>query len=274
MHPSPRCLAPGFVKRSLDEFKRLSSIALRFEAIKSPTKAFPLIQFDSPDDLTLCKRMSDKDIGGFSTANLDFNPESEKEPSHMKFHGNISIALPKGQSHIQKTGYSGWRTLDRGATIFGKSLWDVSLYNYLAIQFKSDGRKYFVNIQTESIVHTDIHQHRLHSKTPGEWETILIKWNDFVRTNHGQVVEPQREMLTQKVRTVGMSLIDRIPAPYEICIGKVWATNAGSDDDYLRGIRGAVTGLPLSSPQKGTFSKIGSTPVQDRVKFHNLVNSI
>lgn len=217
--------------------------------------------------------MSDKDIGGFSTASLDFHPESETEPSHMKFHGNISVELPKNQPNIQKTGYAGWRTLDRGNTIFGKSLWDVSQYNYLAIHFKSDGRKYFVNIQTESIVHTDIHQHRLHSKTPGEWETLLIKWNDFVRTNHGEVVEPQSEMLTQKVRTVGTSLIDRIPAPYELSISKVWATNAGSDDNLLHGLRGAVTGLPLSSP-RNTFSKIGSSPIQDRVKFHNLVNSV
>ena len=96
------------------------------------------------------------------------------------------------------------------------------MYNFLAIQFKSDGRKYFVNVQTESIVPTDIHQHLLHSKTPGEWETILIKWNEFVRTNHGQVVEPQREMLTQKVRTVSISLIDRIPGPYDLSISKIW----------------------------------------------------
>ncbi|KAH7126738.1 complex I intermediate-associated protein 30-domain-containing protein [Dendryphion nanum] len=267
MHPSPRCLAPGFMRRSIDEFRRLSAVALKFEAIKTPRKAFPLISFNSADDLTLCKRMSDKDIGGFSTANIDFHPSSEKSPSHMRFHGNISIALPKDQSHIQRTGYAGWRTLERGATIFGKSLWDVSMYNYLAIHFKSDGRKYFVNVQTESIVHTDIHQHRLHSKTPGEWETVLIKWNDFVRTNYGQVVEPQREMLTQKVRTVGMSLIDRIPAPYDICIGKMWATNADSEDEILRNIEGPISGLPISSSRQGSFDKIGTSTNGKPVKF-------
>ena len=129
------------------------------------------------------------------------------------------------------------------------------MYAFLAIQFKSDGRKYFVNVQTESIVPTDIHQHLLHSKTPGEWETLLIRWNEFVRTNHGQVVEPQREMLTQKVRTVGISLIDRIPGPYDLSISKVWATNAGSDDEYLNNVPGVVGGLPTWHNKHGDYNK-------------------
>jgi len=199
--------------------------------------------------------MSDKDIGGFSTANLDFHSSSPPTPSHARFHGTISIELPKDQPHIQRTGYAAWRTLDRGFTIFGKSLWDVSTYTYLAIQFKSDGRKYFVNVQTESIVPTDIHQYRLYSKTPGKWETILIKWNDFVRTNHGQVVEPQREMLTQKVRTIGIGLIDRIPGPFDLSISHIWATNLGRDDDILHHITGPITGLPISVSGHGRFRK-------------------
>ena len=198
--------------------------------------------------------MSDKDIGGFSAANLDFHAATANGPAHARFHGIISTELPRDQPLVQRTGYVGWRTLDRGFTIFGKSVWDVDAYAYLAIQFKSDGRKYFVNVQTESIVPTDIHQHRLHSKTPGEWETLLIKWNEFVRTNHGQVVEPQREMLTQKVRTVGNALIDRIPGSYDLSISKVWATNATSDDDILASVieAGAVTGIPS---QRG-FKKV------------------
>ena len=184
---------------------------MKLEGLRSPTKPFPLVQFTTSEDLELCKRMSDQDLGGYSTASFDLIPATPTDPSHARFHGTISTQLPKNQPHIQRTGYAGWRTVERGSTIFGKSLWDVSLYAFLAIQFKSDGRKYFVNVQTDSIVPTDIHQHQLYSKTPGEWETILIRWNEFVRTNHGQVVEPQREMLTQKVKTVGISLIDRIP---------------------------------------------------------------
>jgi NADH dehydrogenase [ubiquinone] 1 alpha subcomplex assembly factor 1 len=221
--------------------------ALKAEGLRAPTKAFPLILFNGPDDLSSCKRMSDRDIGGFSSVNLDFHPRTAQEPPHARFHGNISIQLPKDNPHVQRTGYAAWRTQDPGFTIFGKQLWDVDRYDYLAIQFKSDGRKYFVNVQTESIVQTDIHQHRLYSKMPGQWETILIKWNEFVRTNHGQVVEPQKEMLTSKVRTVGIGLIDRIPGPYDLSVSRIWATNATVEDEILQDIRGAVPGLPTSS---------------------------
>lgn len=183
--------------------------------------------------------MSDKDIGGFSNANLDWIPPvitpspspSENAHGHVKFHGNISIELPTNKPEVQRSGFAGWRTKDRGYTLFGKSLWDIDSYAFLALRIKSDGRKYFVNLQTESIVPTDIHQHRLYARRPGEWETVLIKWNEFVRTNHGIVVEPQTELLRQKVRTVGISLIDRVPGPFELCIERIWATNALRKED-------------------------------------------
>jgi len=173
--------------------------------------------------------MSDADLGGFSKANLDFVPGSASEPPHAHFHGSISIELPRNNPEVVRTGYAGWRTLDRRPTVFGRSLWDIDPYSFLALRVRSDGRKYFVNIQTDSIVPTDLHQHRLFAKKSGEWETIIIKFNDFVRTNHGMVVEPQSEMMRQKVKSVGISLIDRVPKPFDLRIARIWATNGYGD---------------------------------------------
>ncbi len=175
--------------------------------------------------------MSDADIGGFSKVSLEHVPATTTAPPHACFRGNISIELPTNRPQVQRTGYAAWRSLDRGPTIFGKSLWDIDPYTYLALRFRSDGRKYFVNVQTDSIVPTDLHQHRLYSQRSGEWETVLIKWNEFVRTNHGVVVEPQTEMLRQKVKTVGIGLIDRVPGNFELGISRVWATNGLTDAD-------------------------------------------
>lgn len=187
--------------------------------------------------------MSDVDIGGYSEAHLDFirsspsQPQQQADkktpPAYARFHGTISTQLPKNRPDIQRSGYAGWRTKDRPPTIFGRSLWDIDPYAYLAMRVKSDGRSYLVNVQTDSIVSTDLHQHRLFTTKPGEWETILIKWNDFVRTNMGYVVEPQTEMLRQKVKSIGVSLTDRIPGPYELCIERIWATNDTSDADSV-----------------------------------------
>lgn len=184
--------------------------------------------------------MSDVDIGGFSEAHLDWIPPSgpakhlsptENANGYARFHGSISTQLPKTRLDIERSGYAAWRTRDRPPTLFGRSLWDIDPYVYLALRIKSDGRSYFVNVQTESVVPTDLHQHRLFSKRPGEWETVLIKWNDFVRTNHGFVVEPQTELLRQKVRTVGIGLTDRVPGPFDLCIERIWATNDHAEAD-------------------------------------------
>ncbi|KAG0650576.1 Complex I intermediate-associated [Hyphodiscus hymeniophilus] len=239
MRVTPNLLSKGFFGRSLDEFKRLSNIALKAEGTRSATTPYILTTFHDPSSPQTCKLMSDANVGGFSRASLDFippNPSSPPSPTsnpagHIRFHGSISIELPANKPQVQRTGYAAFRTHDRPPTVFGKSLWDIDPYAFLALRIKSDGRKYFVNVQTESIVPTDLHQHRLYARRPGEWETVLIKWNEFVRTNHGVVIEPQTELLRQKVRTVGVGLIDRVPGPFELCVERIWACNGLSQEE-------------------------------------------
>ncbi|CAK4034905.1 Hypothetical predicted protein [Lecanosticta acicola] len=248
MFASPVRLAsgqPGFWRRSLDEFRRQANIAVKMEGIHRPTKPFPLVKFDAENAIDRCKVMSDEDMGGFSRASLTYvsgeshmeqgetarNSEEEQalaiagEPAHALFKGSISTELPPNKPHIQRSGYAAWRTRDRGLSLFGKLLWDIDPYAYLALRIKSDGRKYFVNIQTESIVPTDLHQHLLPTTSFGEWETVTIPFRAFVRTNYGMVVEPQKEMMRQKVRSVGIGLIDRVPGPFELRIADIYATN-------------------------------------------------
>ena len=170
--------------------------------------------------------MSDADIGGFSSSSLDHVPKSPYQPAHARFHGLISTELPRNNPQVQRTGFVGWRNKDRPRTIFGRSLWDLDPFALLVLRVKSDGRKYFVNLQTESIVPTDIHQHRLHTRKVGEWETVFIDFKSFVRTNHGEVVEPQSEMMRQKTRSIGFSLTDRLPGPFDIAISDIGVATA------------------------------------------------
>jgi NADH dehydrogenase [ubiquinone] 1 alpha subcomplex assembly factor 1 len=194
---------------------------------------YPIINFQEPDSVKTCKSFSDKDLGGFTTSALDYIPPSEagKAKGHARFYGNISIELPKNRPHIQRTGYAAWRTLEPKTTLFGRQLHDIDPYTFLALRVKSDGRKYFINIQTEGLVPTDIHQHRLYARKPGEWETVLVKWHEFVRTNYGEVVEPQGEILRQKVKTVGIGLIDRVPGPFDLSVERIWACNELTAED-------------------------------------------
>ncbi|KKY31427.1 putative complex i intermediate-associated protein 30 [Diaporthe ampelina] len=258
MRATPR-LAKGFFGRSVDELKRFTSIALNLEAVKGPAGPLELHSFRAQESMEACKLMSDADIGGFSKAQLEWIPprsssgslaQADNPNAHARFHGSISTQLPKDIPNVERSGYAAWRTLDRPPTLFGKSLWDIDPYAYLALRIKSDGRSYLVNLQTESIVPTDIHQHRLFSRRPGQWETVLIKWNDFVRTNHGFVVEPQTEMLRQKVRTIGIGLTDRIPGPFDLSIERIWATNDPND------AANPENGFPIKGGLKNKQGKI------------------
>lgn len=220
-------------------FMRANSVsALKMEAVKGPLGPRALYEFNSAESIRDCILMSDNLIGGSSKSHLDFISSDINSPakntnsspsSYARFHGQISTSLPADRLNIQRSGYAAFRTPDQAPTVFGRSVWDIDPYAYLALRIKSDGRSYFVNLQTEAVEPTDLHQHRLFAKRPGQWETIMIKWNDFVRTNHGFVVEPQTEILRQRVRTVGIGLTDRVEGPFELCIERVWATNEVSE---------------------------------------------
>ena len=182
------------------------------------------------------KIITDKSQGGFSTAFIDQHEaeETSSTPAHIKFHGNISTKLPHDRPEVMQTGYAAFRNSDRGRSLWGEMFYDVEPYSYLAMRVKSDGRAYFVNIQTDSIIETDIHQHKLLTKnhqgaagegSPAQWETVLLRLHDFVRTNSGFIAEPQSEMLRQKIKSFGIGLIDRKPGPFELSVSAMWVTN-------------------------------------------------
>lgn len=187
-------------------------------------------------------------------------PTSARAPAHALFKGTISTDLPPNKPNIQRSGYAGWRTRDRGMSLFGKLLWDLSPYAFLALRIRSDGRKYFVNFQTESIVPTDLHQHLLPASSPGQWETVTIPFSAFVRTNYGHVVEPQKEMMSTKVRSVGISLIDRVPGPFELAISDVYATNRPPAREVTKEDSGFDLGTEEDDQPRGMMDEIEPRP--------------
>ncbi|CAO3621195.1 unnamed protein product [Mucor hiemalis] len=206
-------------RRTATEVTESSLKALNMDGLRGWQKEMPMAAFKTEKDLKQWAIGCDKDIGGFSEAELDFNPEGTG-----RFHGNISLNLPANRE-IKQSGYAAIRTKQKEQTMFGTPCWDTSLFRYLALHVKGDKRKYFVNIQTDGVVKTDLFQHRLFLRTPGEWETVMIPFKDFILTNNGMIQEDQIEMFRQKVKTVGISLMDRQEGPFEIQVDWIKAMN-------------------------------------------------
>ncbi|GAC96140.1 complex I intermediate-associated protein [Pseudozyma hubeiensis SY62] len=77
------------------------------------------------------------------------------------------------------------------------------------------GPKFFVNVQTDGPVTSDLFQHRLYldESKGSDWQTVVIPFDDFVLTNTGQVSNSQVSMMREKIRTVGISAVLDVPVP-------------------------------------------------------------
>ncbi|KAF3930200.1 hypothetical protein ABW20_dc0102362 [Dactylellina cionopaga] len=148
------------------------------------------------------------------------------------FHGNISTKLPdqRLRPNIELSGYAGFRTMGLAKTLFGTRFYDTEFYQFIALRVKSDGRTYMVNVQTDSVDQNDLHQHRLFTRKPGEWETVVLKNGGFVRTQNGGIVLDQPAMILEKVRTIGISTTNRVEGPFKLAVHAIWATNTPPPD--------------------------------------------
>ena len=103
--------------------------------------------------------------------------------------------------------------------------WDTSLFRFLSLRVKGDERRYYINVQTDSLDPIELWQHRLFLRTPGKWETVLIPWGDFLRTRNGRISYKKFDgMDRERVKTVGASLIERKEGPFCLYVAEIKVT--------------------------------------------------
>ncbi|KAJ1923570.1 hypothetical protein IWQ60_005795 [Tieghemiomyces parasiticus] len=182
-------------------------------------KELPLVQLNKAEDLDRWVVGSDQDIGGFSSARLDVTPEGTGV-----FHGTLSQQVPT-DNKIVTSGYAAVRTKKLQPTLFGESFWDIQPFRYLALRVRGDHRKYLVNLRTSSFIKTDLYQHRLFLRTPGQWETVYIPFQFFAMTNNGSFISQHVDMDREEVENVGLSISDRQDGPFRLELDWIKAVN-------------------------------------------------
>ncbi|OCH84808.1 CIA30-domain-containing protein [Obba rivulosa] len=232
-----------YLNRSLKVLQESSSRMWHMAGANEPSRApRTLFRFNSHEDLQNFATGCDADIGGTSTVHLDLDEtsvvptpdgKSTVQRPTGKFWGNMSLEVRRGYEGRIRAGYAGFRNKPR-TSLFGTIMDDVTFHRYLALRVRVGGapglrNSYYVNIQTDGPIQSDLWQHRLFfRRNDGGWEDVFIDFNDFVLTNAGQVVTGSVEMNRERVRTVGVSLLGgntHQAGPYELGIDSISIIN-------------------------------------------------
>lgn len=227
-----------------------------------------LVNFRQPDPLSSIVLGSDQEIGGYSTSELDIikpasvqaenvssnsNSKTDVVPSTSqsndnhafgRFHGNLSLDLPRNRPDVVRSGYAMFRTKELYPSLFGifTECWDWKACSHMMLRVRGDRRKYFINVQAESALKADIYQHRLFLKTPGQWETIIVPLSSFILTNWG-IIQQQLPMNRDQVRTVGIGLTDRQYGPFNLDIDWIKVV----DENHIKAL---ISGIDVENRNK------------------------
>ncbi|KAG6868066.1 hypothetical protein C0993_007853 [Termitomyces sp. T159_Od127] len=198
-----------------------------------------LFTFNSPEDIHDFATGCDGDIGGLSTTHLDLetSPEINKTIGRTatgKFWGEMRLGVKTGMEEKMRSGYAGFRNKKR-PSLFGNITEDVSMIR----------TSFFANIQTNGPVSSDLWQHRIYfQRNDNSWEDVYLPFENFVRTNSGELSENQIAMARDGIRSIGISILggnSGISGHYELGIDSIRVEN---EENVIRTAPGE---LPYSS---------------------------
>lgn len=204
----------NFLARSAKRFQRQATEILSANPTPSTSKPFPLFNF--PQD-------ADKFLIG---SDADYKPNSTSVVSFTTHDSGTDNAFCRFSGKTNGDGYAALRSKVPKSSFYGTPTFDVSPYKFISLRVRGDGRRYFLNVQTDSYIETDLYQHRLFLTGSKEWETVTLKWNDFTLTNNGQIQDSQVDMDKIKVKTIGISVLDRLPGKFQLDLQWIRAENA------------------------------------------------
>ena len=161
-----------------------------------------LFDFKDPSTLKQFVSLSDNDIGGISRSQL-----LPSKHGRGLFTGTLSTHVPDG-SGIDYSGFAAIRSKPIVGLFNQVEIIDLSIYDCIEIKYRGDGRPYFINVQTKSMVNTnDVYQAFLFSKGGPHWEVERIPFTKFLMTYHGYLQDVQIDFLN--IRTMGISINDK-----------------------------------------------------------------
>lgn len=179
--------------------KFLSLLKSQVVAGERPTR-LSLLDFSNLKSFPKVQTTSDMVLGGYSTAYVEPH-RLEDGKLVARFHGNLNQTLPAHNPQVKKSGWAMFKTKNRNPKPtaqfkpfywFKKQAnfwWDFTPYQaiHLRVANLMPGRKFMLNVQTDTMSRTDLFQHRLfttpEAKVTPVWQDLFVNLDDLVLTN-------------------------------------------------------------------------------------------
>lgn len=181
-----------------------------------------LYDFVEPKTINNFDLITDSDIGGKSEASLTTSVNGR-----LLFKGNVSTELEKNQN-IDHSGFCGIRSKPVVGLFDKVETTDMTYYDAVDIKYRGDGRCYFLNLQTESMMmfnQYDLFQAFLFTKGGPYWEIERVPFTKFLMTYQGYLQDEQVDFAN--IRTLGISLSDKKSGPFNLEIEYIKMVKVG-----------------------------------------------
>jgi len=198
-------------------------LTARHIAIQKETEV--LYDFENTEAIKEFECVTDEEVGGKSTANL-----TTSRHDRLLFHGHVSHDV-KRSVEIDFTGFCAIQSLPKYGLFNKLETVDTDYFDCVEIKYRGDGRKYFVNIQTETREiypdgnKGDLCQGHLFTKGGPYWEIERIPFTKFYMTTEGFLWDNQLEI--DNIRTIGVSLVDKNTGPFRLEIDSLKLVRVG-----------------------------------------------
>lgn len=180
-----------------------------------------LWQYTGPESLKDFKLITDKDIGGGSTAELAISRNNK-----LLFQGNLNTDIPRDGQTV-RSGYCALRTLNKYGSFNRKLQIDLTPFNMLHLRIKGDGRAYMVNIYTHSyfsLTHDDVWSYFMFTRGGPYWQTVNIPFAKFFLSSKGRVQDKQSPVDLERVTAFGLTMADAINGEFTLELDSISAS--------------------------------------------------
>ena len=90
----------------------------------------------------------------------------------------------------------------------------------IKLTVRGDGKQYQFRVRTSSTFDGVAYRH-VFDTTDGQWDEIILRWEDFIPTFRGQRVPDAPDLRASCIQQIGFLIADRQEGPFDIQVQEI-----------------------------------------------------